>query len=172
MRLTTLALALGLTLAAAYPLQGCPAGAHEAAEMEITHVLKATWDTPDKPLTVTPVVVESDAAIAGWTQDGRGGRAVLRRKNGEWVVVLCAGAMLKEKGSLLKLGLSEDVADRLHRALTTAEAALPAETIAQLDSFEGVLVIGEDGHGHGHGGQGHGHGHGGHGHAAPPATTH
>lgn len=168
MRLTTFALAFSLAAALIQPLQGCPAGAHEAAEVEITHVLKGTWDKPDQPLQVAPIVVESDVAIAGWTQEGRGGRAFLRRKNGEWMVVLCAGAMLKEKDSLLKLGLADDLAGRLAAALATAEAALPAGSIARFDSFEGMIMIGADGHGaHGHGA---GHGHGGHG--TPPATTH
>ncbi len=42
----------------------------------ITAVLTARFDTPEAPLTVEPVTVQGKVAVAGWSQDGRGGRAL------------------------------------------------------------------------------------------------
>lgn len=42
--------------------------------------MKVIFETADKPLTVGPVAVEGDWAVAGWTQEGRGGRALLKKK--------------------------------------------------------------------------------------------
>ena len=50
---------------------------HEQAE--IRNLMRATWERPNAPLSVDPVVVHDGYAIAGWVQDERGGRALLRK---------------------------------------------------------------------------------------------
>nr|WP_245278027.1 copper uptake system-associated protein [Rhizobium leguminosarum] len=37
------------------------------------------FERPDKPLDIAPVVIQADWAIVGWRQDGRGGRALLKK---------------------------------------------------------------------------------------------
>ncbi len=52
-------------------------------------MLMSTFDKPERRLVVELVVIERDVAIASWTQGETGGRALLRRKNGSWSVVMC-----------------------------------------------------------------------------------
>ena len=66
-------------------------GGHHRDSQAVTTTLMATFDRPDARLKVEPVIVDGDVAIAGWAQDGRGGRALLRRVSGHWKIILCAG---------------------------------------------------------------------------------
>ena len=45
----------------------------------IVALLRHSFDRPDAPLAVEPVVVNGDDAVAGWSQGGTGSRALLRR---------------------------------------------------------------------------------------------
>lgn len=116
------------------------------AVVDIEAMLKAMFDTPDAPLTVAPVSVHGTVALVGWTQDGRGGRAFLRQDDKGWFVELCSGASLMLPATLQSLGLSAADAGALLHQAKAAEAALGAETIALLDSFDGTLIVGPDGH--------------------------
>ncbi len=115
---------------------------------DIAALLKAQFDTPEAPLTVAPITVQGDVAIAGWSQDGRGGRAFLRKDAEGWFVELCAGAGLMLPETLQGLGLTPADAETLLAAARAAEATLGAEAIQRFDSFDGMLMIGRDGHGH------------------------
>lgn len=119
------------------------------AMVDIEALLKAQFDTPEKPLTVAPITVQGDVAIAGWSQDGMGGRAFLRKDAEGWFVELCAGKGLLMPEMLTGLGLSEADATSLLASVTAAEAGLGAEAIALFDSFDGELFIGREGHDHG-----------------------
>lgn len=120
--------------------------ADKPAEHQITHLLKSTFERSGAPLSVEPVVVLGNHGIAGWVQDGRGGRALMRRVNGEWTVHLCSGDPLKDADVLKNSGVPEVTALALARALADAEAKLPSKTIALLGSFEGTVMIGPGGH--------------------------
>lgn len=115
---------------------------------DIEALLKAQFDTPESPLTVAPITVQGDVAIAGWSQDGRGGRAFLRKDAEGWFVELCSGAGLMLPATLQGLGLSAADAETLLAAARAAEEPLGAEAIQRFDSFDGTLIIGRDGHGH------------------------
>jgi copper(I)-binding protein len=119
--------------------------------VDIKATLKAQFDTPENPLTVAPITVQGDVAIAGWAQGGNGGRAFLRQDDKGWFVEVCAGKGLLMPEMLTGLGLAEADAATLLASVTAAEAALGAEAIALFDSFDGELFIGRNGHGHGHG---------------------
>lgn len=117
---------------------------------DIEALLKAQFDTPESPLIVAPITVQGDVAIAGWSQDGRGGRAFLRKDAEGWFVELCSGAGLMLPATLQGLGLKPADAETLLAAARAAEEPLGAEAIQPFDSFDGTLIIGRDGQGHGH----------------------
>lgn len=117
----------------------------------ITALLMAQFDSPETPLTVAPITVQGDVAVAGWSQDGRGGRAFLRRDDQGWFVELCAGRELATPAMLQSLGLTEADAARLISTAGAAETTAGPDLSALLDSFEGTLIVGR-GTGHGHGG--------------------
>jgi len=158
LRIATLLLALGATWAQAESASHATAEGHGhghghghsamAPEMtgdamiDIPALMKAQFDTPENPLTVAPITVQGDVAIAGWMQEGRGGRAFLRRDDAGWFIELCAGTALLLPETLTGLGLSAAEADTLITATNAAEAEKGAEVIARLDSFDGMLVIG------------------------------
>lgn len=116
------------------------------AMADIEALLKAQFDTPENPLTVAPISVHGPVAIAGWMQDGRGGRAFLRQDETGWFIELCSGSSLMLPATLQSLGLSGADADALLTQAKAAEAALGPDAIALLDSFEGTLIVGRDGH--------------------------
>jgi hypothetical protein len=143
----------------AHPAHGAgsayePAPTGDAA-VDITAKLKAMFETEGNPLAVEPVVVAGDWAIAGWTQDGKGGRALLKRKGEGWSIHLCSGDSLKQADVLTKIGIPATDANDLAHHLAEAEKSLPAETLALFASFEGTVMVegaeGESGHHHGHG---------------------
>lgn len=114
----------------------------------IRHVMKATWDKPAATVDVSPVVVVSDYAIAGWTQDINGGRALLRRKNGTWTIILCAGDQLRDAEILQKTGMSEADARRLAADLAQAEKAVAPARVAMFSRFEGMVTMDAGSHAH------------------------
>lgn len=105
----------------------------------IVTILKAQFDTPDNPLTVDPVVVEGDHALASWAQGGTGGRALLERREGAWVIVLCGGKDLRMPTFLADHGVT--AAETLSTLYNAAEEALGAEKVALSSSFEGVVMV-------------------------------
>jgi hypothetical protein len=109
-----------------------------ADEAEIRQLMQKTWERPDAPLSVDPVVIVSAYAIAGWVQDDRGGRALLRKVDGRWDVVLCAGDHLRSASTISAVGASAETASRLVDALAAAEARLPRERLRQQSLFEGI----------------------------------
>jgi hypothetical protein len=139
-------------------------GGHQQDSQAVTATLMTTFDRSDARLKVEPVIVDGDLAIAGWAQDGRGGRALLRRVSGHWKIILCAGEALKQRNGMIAAGIEPMQADRMAAAVLAAESKLAPATVALLDSFEGTMMIGADGahpptHSHGsipsHGHQGH-----------------
>lgn len=116
----------------------------------IEHLMKAQFDKPEAPLTVKPVVIQGDYAIGGWAQDKAGGYALLKRTDGKWAIHLCTGAAVKLEANLVKMSVPADDARTLAATLATELAKLDPAAVAQLDSFEGTVMI-EGGH-HQHGG--------------------
>ncbi|WP_127520252.1 copper uptake system-associated protein [Mesorhizobium sp. Z1-4] len=114
-------------------------------EDAIRGVLKATWDTPEAPLSIQPLVILGDHAVAGWMQDERGGRALMRRMHGRWTVHLCTGDAVKEAANLRQMGVPAAVSDQLATLLADAEAAMDPKQVALLSSFDGTVMM--DGHG-------------------------
>ncbi|MBY6242359.1 copper uptake system-associated protein [Methylosinus sp. Sm6] len=119
---------------------GAPAqGADDVAA--IRRLLADLFDKPEAPLTVEPVVIEQDAAIADWSQGELGGRAFLKRKDGAWEVALCGGDALRQSASLEKLGLARPRAEALAASLAKAERGLSPALLERMAKFDGVVAV-------------------------------
>lgn len=112
----------------------------------IRDLLSHTWDKPNAKLTVNPVVVEGNYAIADWLQNEKGGRALLVKSNNAWQVMVCGGDGLKTEATLMDAGLSKDAAKKMVAALVIAEKNLPADTLKKLASFGNVVSVKDDAH--------------------------
>jgi hypothetical protein len=132
---------LALVLALLQLLCLSPARAQGGNEHQITQVMKQQFDTPEAPLTVMPISVEGDYAVAGWLQGSHGGRALLQKSKDHWSIALCGGAGLTQAGVLQSTGMQADAANKLARAIQTAEAALGADQRTRFNSFEGMVKI-------------------------------
>lgn len=117
------------------------AASSDAGSAEVRQLLMATFDKPDSRLTVDPVVVSGDIAIAGWTQGETGGRALLRRAHGQWAIVLCTGDQIRDPATLRHAGVPERDAQAILVALAAAEKSVSKERLAQLARFDGVMMM-------------------------------
>ncbi|TXI04163.1 MAG: copper chaperone PCu(A)C [Rhizobium sp.] len=118
------------------------AQASDDPQRDIPATMKALFETPEKPLTIQPVVWHGDWAVAGWVQDGRGGRALLKKSGDAWTTVhLCSGDSLKDAATPEKIGLSRDDAQAITTDLAATEAKLNAKTLALFSSFEGTVMM-------------------------------
>lgn len=111
----------------------------------VRHLLMQTFDKPEARLTVDPVTVEGDLAVAGWAQGDRGGRALLRRKDGGWTLILCSGDALKDATALRQFGLTQRQAQTLAAAVTTAESNLDPTLTEKFSRFDGIVLMDEHG---------------------------
>lgn len=119
-----------------------PTYADEASDIQaITTTLKGTFDKPDNPLTVTPIVASGDYAVADWSQGGMGGRALLRRTGETWHIALCSGDGLRSAAVLHRIGLPSDIASELAAKLAEAEKGLDEHRLAQLAGFNGTVAM-------------------------------
>jgi hypothetical protein len=169
MRILLAALVATTSLLSLAPIASAADGpmshAEDADDIDaIRHLLMATFDRPDAPLTVDPVIVQGDDAIAGWQQDGKGGRALLRRADGVWAVWLCAGEEMLDPAFLASHGVDASAAAVLVETASGAEASLGSGTSVLLDSFDGIVLIAASGDAAAHGHEAHApatHGHSG-----------
>lgn len=126
----------------------------------IRRVLMAMFDRPEQRLIVEPITVEANIAVAGWAQGDKGGRALLRRQDDAWRIILCSGDALKEARALQQFGLTPEQAGRMADAVVAAEAKLDPALVERFSRFDGVVMMETDGShppASGHtGGQGHG----------------
>ncbi len=142
-----------LTLTAALALSlPVLAFAHESDAHQIEHSMKRQFDRPDAPLKVAPVTIVGEHAVAGWTQQARGGRALLHKDKDKagWSITLCAGDGLLQTEVLASAGVPAAQARQLAAAVGAAEARLPARQRQLFASFEGVVKV-QAGHAHGAG---------------------
>ncbi|MBZ9937211.1 copper uptake system-associated protein [Mesorhizobium sp. BR1-1-16] len=132
----TLAFGLGLLVL----LPAAPSFADEAADATtVKTLLNDMFAKPDQPVSVDPVTVSGDIAIAGWSQGDMAGRALLKKKDGQWVLTLCSGDSLKEASGLKTFGLPAEQAEALAAAVVVAEAQLDPARVAKFASFDGVV---------------------------------
>lgn len=123
-----------------------PALADDTDAVAIRHLMMAQFDRPDSRLTVEPVTIHGDVAVTGWAQGDMGGRALLRRHGDQWRLVLCSGDAIKEARSLQQFGLNAEEADTMAKAVVDAEAKLDSTLVAKFSTFDGIMMMDEDGH--------------------------
>ena len=109
--------------------------------LDITTVMKKQFDRPDAPLKVMPVSVVQDYALAGWMQGDKGGRALLQKLHGQWLISVCGGSGLTQAKVLETTGMHAAAATKLAEAARLAEAKLSPQQRRLMDSFEGMLNI-------------------------------
>jgi hypothetical protein len=117
-------------------------------QRHIRHAMMAVFDKPTDRLSVAPVVVEGNYAVADWLQSGRGGRAVLHKEHGKWVIMVCGGDGLKEARALAQTGMSAVASVRLAKALAAEEAKLSPQTVKMFSLFDGVIKVGAEHNAH------------------------
>ena len=119
-------------------------------EDPIRHLMINQFDRAEARLTVAAIAIESSYAIASWLQDGRGGRALLRIKEGNWSIILCSGESLKNKDSLVLIGIDPHISQKLINHLTILETNLSEQDRLLLDTFEGEIVLEGNAHNNEH----------------------
>lgn len=112
----------------------------------VRQLLHDTFDKPEARLVVEPVVVAEGYAIAGWTQAEMGGRALLRHRQGGWVLILCAGDGIRSPEALRQAGIASGTAQLLSDRLAEAERLIAPERLAMFARFEGLVKMDESGH--------------------------
>ena len=106
----------------------------------IRSLIGATWDRPESKVETDPIVVSGHHAVASWTQGDRGGRALLRRDDKEWKVVLCSGDPLTRAGWLIEAGVPQADADAIASTLAAAEATTSKSRRQKFSLFEGTVM--------------------------------
>jgi copper(I)-binding protein len=110
-------------------------------EDSIRQLLFSTFDKPQSPLIVEPIVVTGDHAIAGWSQSDMGGRALLRRRQGAWSLILCSGDGIRSSDALRHAGVPSGDDVVLSRRLVEAEHEVAPERLALFAKCEGTLMM-------------------------------
>jgi len=109
-------------------------------------VMKKQFDKPGAPLQVAPVSIEGDYAVAGWLQEQRGGRALLKKEKNEWSIQVCGGDGLKQASTLVMAGMSKSIAEKLSQKVMASEKLLPAEDLKRFAMFEGMIKVNAGSH--------------------------
>ena len=109
-------------------------------------VLKRQFDKPGAPLKVAPVSIEGGYAVAGWLQEQRGGRALLKKVKNEWSIQVCGGDGLKQASTLVMTGMSKAIAEKLSQKVMASEKLLPAEDLKRFAMFEGMIKVNAGSH--------------------------
>lgn len=154
MKSIRLACATGMWLA----LSLNPSWAHETStrttnrsamtdEQSIAHTMKSIFDKPGSPLKVGPVSIEGRHAVAGWIQDDRGGRALLKKEHGKWSIQACGGDDFKQASSLSMTGIENSAAIKLAQKISAAEANIPRDQVDKFSLFEGIAKVEDEVHG-------------------------
>jgi len=133
---------LSLKVATALWLVCNYASANGNDSVAMTKTMKSMFDKADAPLSVDALTASSEYSLASWTQQSKGGRALLKKAGTTWEIVVCGGKDLLQKTALEKVGLSHQQAHKLVADLKKIENQLPVSKRQQFDSFQ----LGEQNH--------------------------
>jgi hypothetical protein len=104
-------------------------------EAQIQAVIGKTYDKPNNKVNTTPISIADDFAVADWTQGKRGGRALMKRINGNWEILACGNDGLKDTKSLVKAGMSEKTASTIVKKLADLEKLEDPKRLAKFNLF-------------------------------------
>jgi len=104
-------------------------------EAQIQAVIGKTYDKPNNKVNTTPISIADDFAVADWTQGKRGGRALMKRINGNWEILACGNDGLKDTKSLEKAGMSEKTASTIVKKLADLEKLEDPRRLAKFNLF-------------------------------------
>lgn len=122
----------------------------QSAPQAIRNVIATTYDQPGNPVATEPIAIAGNFAIADWEQGDKAGRALLRKKKGDWEIMVCGGADLKDLQVLKDAGLPAAVGTQLVDSLTRLEKLVAPERVKRFDLFRQGTAEPAAGH-HGHG---------------------
>lgn len=105
------------------------------AELQIKAIISSAYDKPGHKVETSPIAVAEQYAIADWVQGKRGGRALLHRVNGKWVIMACGADGLKEQKMLIDAGISKKTAYELVERLEVAEKKVSPDRIKKFSLF-------------------------------------
>jgi hypothetical protein len=108
---------------------------------QIKQLMKHQFDKPHAPLSVAPIAVVGDHALASWIQVDSGGRALLVRQHGKWSIALCGGDGLTQVNVLEKTGMSKQVATQLSKELLESESKLSPKHKKMFSMFKGEIKV-------------------------------
>ena len=115
--------------------------AQSSDQEQIKQLMKHQFDKPHAPLSVAPIAVVGDHALASWIQVDSGGRALLSRHHGKWSIVLCGGDGLTQVDVLEKTGMSKEVAVQLSKQLVEGESKLSPKHKKMFSMFKGEIKV-------------------------------
>ena len=115
--------------------------AQSADQEQIKQMMKHQFDKPHAPLSVSPIAVVGDYALASWIQIDSGGRALLSRHHGKWSIVLCGGDGLTQIDVLEKTGMSKQLAQQLSKQILEAESKLSPKHRKMFSMFNGEIKV-------------------------------
>jgi hypothetical protein len=104
-------------------------------EAQIQAVIGKTYDKPNNKVNTTPISIADDFAVADWTQGKRGGRALMKRIDGNWEILACGNDGLKDTKSLVKAGMSEKTASAIVKKLADLEKLEDPRRLAKFNLF-------------------------------------
>lgn len=134
-----------LTLFAAHvAAQQHPAASQAVAGTDLQQIhsfMQETWHSAEHPLKLGPAHIAGDLAVADWWHQGKGGRAVFKRSNMQWQLILCGGAGILQSALWQHLGLTPSAADDFVRAIGRAEQSVSATDKALLDAFGATIKL-------------------------------
>lgn len=108
---------------------------------QIHSYMQKTWHSAEHPLKLGPAHIAGDLAVADRWHQGKGGRAVFKRSNKQWQLILCGGAGILQSGLWQHLGLTPSAADDFVRAIGRAEQSVSATDKALLDAFGATIKL-------------------------------
>lgn len=109
--------------------------AAQTAESQIKTLIAKTYDKPEHKVETAPVVVSGDYAIADWIQAKNGGRALLRKKQGQWEILACGGDGFKDANVLKDAGIPAPAIKDLLTKLKAAEQSLSPDRVKQFGLY-------------------------------------
>ncbi len=115
--------------------------AQSSDQEQIKQLMKHQFDKPHAPLSVAPIAVVGDHALASWIQIDSGGRALLVRHHGKWSIALCGGDGLTRADVLEKTGIPKQVAVQLSKQLVEGESKLSPKHKKMFSMFKGEVKV-------------------------------